>query len=320
MSRRMLVTGGCGFIGSNFIRFALSHTDWDIVNIDLLTYCGNLDNLMDIESPRYRFVHGDIVDSEVLSLFPFDFVVNFAAESHVDRSINSRAPVFRTNILGTVNLLDSCLEKGVERYLQISTDEVYGSLGPNDDAFLEATAISPNSPYSASKAAADCIVRAYHSTYGLPVLITRCSNNFGPYQYPEKIIPLFITNLIDGKKVPVYGDGLNVRDWIHVEDHCSAILQVLARGEVGETYNIGANCEKNNLELTKAILALMDKDESSIEFVTDRLGHDRRYAVDSSKIRNRLSWEPMHIDWLKSLEQTVRWYVDNEWWWRKLKG
>ena len=276
---RLLVTGGAGFIGSCFVRHILKkHPDYKIINLDALTYAGNLDNLKDIEAnPNYTFVHGNICDKKLVKdlIRESDMVVNFAAESHVDRSISSPEIFIETNVKGTLNLLEASKELGVERYLQVSTDEVYGSLGESG-YFYETTPISPNSPYSASKASADMLVRAYGETYNLPVLVTRCSNNYGPYQYPEKLIPFFILKLLRGEKVPVYGDGMNIRDWLYVYDHCEAIDRVLHKGRVKEVYNIGGHNEKTNLEITRIILKELGKDESSIEFVQDRLGHDRR--------------------------------------------
>jgi dTDP-glucose 4,6-dehydratase len=318
----ILVTGGCGFIGSNFIRYALE-TDADIriVNYDALTYAGNPDNLSDIaSSPRYRFVHADITDREAVrsALRPgVNAIVNFAAESHVDRSINDSGPFVRTNVLGTQVLLDAAREFKVGRFLQISTDEVYGSLGPTG-LFTERTPLAPSSPYAASKTAADLLVLSYVHTFGLPAVITRCSNNYGPYQFPEKVIPLFITNLLGNKPVPVYGDGLNVRDWIHVRDHCTAVFKVLKEGKIGEVYNVGGRCEKTNLELTHSILRIMDKPTSLLNYVTDRLGHDRRYAIDCTKIEKELGWRPA-TPFDEGLRQTVEWYKANVAWAAKLK-
>lgn len=319
-NKTILVTGGAGFIGSNFIHYMFKkYPDVKIINLDLLTYAGNLENLKDIaEKPNYTFVKGDIADIKVVNeVIPgVDYIVNFAAESHVDRSIEDPSVFVRTNVIGTQVLLDAAKRHGVERFLQISTDEVYGSLGPTG-YFTEETPLAPNSPYSASKAGADLLVRAYHETYGLPVLITRCSNNYGPYQFPEKLIPFFIKRLLNGQTVPVYGDGLHIRDWLHVEDHCSAIDLVLRKGRVGEVYNIGGNNEKTNIEITKLILAELDKPESMIEYVEDRLGHDRRYAIDSSKIKSELGWSPK-ITFEDGIKQTIAWYLDNRHWWEKL--
>src|SRR5271157_3837303 len=284
--KRILVTGGCGFIGANFIRLDLEvDPDISITNLDGLTYAGNPDNLADLSgNPRYRFVHGDIANrATVLKLVAdggYDAIVNFAAESHVDRSISDATPFLRTNILGTQCLLDAAREAKTPRYVQVSTDEVYGTLKPAEPAFTESTPLAPNSPYAASKAGADFLVRAAYHTHGMNAVITRCSNNYGPYQFPEKLIPLFITNLMNDIAVPVYGDGLNVRDWIHVRDHCAAIYKVLKEGKVGEVYNIGGRCEKTNLDLTHTLLRIMGKPATLIRHVTDRPGHDRRYAVD----------------------------------------
>ncbi|TLM97623.1 dTDP-glucose 4,6-dehydratase, partial [bacterium] len=315
-----LVTGGAGFIGANFIHYMFNkYPEVKIINLDLLTYAGNPENLKDIaDKPNYTFVKGDIADARLVNeLVPkADYIVNFAAESHVDRSIEDPSVFIRTNVMGTQVLLDAAKKHGVERYLQISTDEVYGSLGPTG-YFTEETPLAPNSPYSASKTGADLLVRAYHETYGLPALITRCSNNYGPYQFPEKLIPFFIKRLLNNQTVPVYGDGLNVRDWLHVEDHCSAIDLVLQKGRIGEVYNIGGNNEKTNIEITKLVLAGLDKPESMIEYVQDRLGHDRRYAIDSSKIQKELGWVPK-ISFEEGIKQTIAWYLENRAWWEKL--
>jgi dTDP-glucose 4,6-dehydratase len=318
----LIVTGGCGFIGSNFVRLILAERpDWRVTNIDKLTYAGNRANLSDVESnPNYRFVHGDIVDKaamgEVFSAKP-DAVVHFAAESHVDRSITGPEIFVVTNVLGTQTLLELARQAGVGRFLHVSTDEVYGSLGATG-LFREDTPYAPNSPYSASKAGSDLLVRAYHHTFGMDTVITNCSNNYGPYQYPEKLIPLLITNLVDGLQIPIYGDGQNVRDWLHVEDHCRGILLALEKGKAGETYNIGGRNERKNIDIARGILALMGKDDSSIRYVEDRLGHDRRYAIDADKIRNELGWEPVHT-FDTGLPATVEWYRNNESWWRPLK-
>jgi dTDP-glucose 4,6-dehydratase len=313
----VLVTGGCGFIGSNFIRHLLAdRPDLAITNLDLLTYAGNATNLADLAgNPRYRLVKGDIADAELVRslLRPgVAGVINFAAESHVDRSIHDAAPFVRTNVVGTQILLDAVRELGVPRYLQVSTDEVYGSLGATG-LFTEESPLAPNSPYAASKAGADMLVRSYAHTFGVPALITRCSNNYGPYQFPEKLIPLFITNLLRDEPVPVYGDGLNIRDWIHVHDHCAALALVWRRGLVGEVYNIGGRCERTNLELTHALLDIMDKPRSLIRYVKDRPGHDRRYAVDSSKIERELGWRP-RIGFEQGLRDTVGWYREQADW------
>ncbi len=318
----LLVTGGCGFIGSNFVRLILAERpDWRVTNVDKLTYAGNPANLADVEAnPNYRFVKADIVDkaamTDVFSTKP-DAVVHFAAESHVDRSITGPEIFVITNVLGTQNLLELARQGGVGRFLHVSTDEVYGSLGPTG-LFTETTPYAPNSPYSASKAGSDMLVRSYHHTFGLDTVITNCSNNYGPYQYPEKLIPLLITNLVDGLRIPIYGDGLNVRDWLHVEDHCRGILLALEKGKAGETYNIGGRNERTNIEIAKAILGLMGKDESSIRYVEDRLGHDKRYAIDADKIRSELGWEARHT-FDTGLPATVVWYRENEAWWRPLK-
>ena len=313
---RVLVTGGCGFIGSNLVRHLLEvERDLTVVNLDALTYAGNPANLSDVaRSPRYRFVHGDITDRECVSkaMEGAEAVLHLAAESHVDRSIHDSGPFVRTNVTGTQVLLDAAREHKVARFVHVSTDEVYGSLGPTG-AFTEETPLAPNSPYSASKAGSDMLVRAYHHTFGLPALITRCSNNYGPYQFPEKLIPLFISNLLRGEQVPVYGDGLNVRDWLHVKDHCAAIHRVWRKGRVGEVYNIGGRCEKTNLELTHTLLRILGKTTSSIRYVADRPGHDRRYAIDCAKIERELGWSPA-VTFDKGLEETVAWYKTNAAW------
>jgi dTDP-glucose 4,6-dehydratase len=313
----VLVTGGCGFIGSNFIHYLLeAEPDVRIVNLDCLTYAGNLANLTSVaEDPRYRFVKADITDREVVrKVFKAGVtsVVHFAAESHVDRSILDSGPFVRTNVLGTQILLDMARECGVQRYVQVSTDEVYGSLG-DTGSFTEETPLAPNSPYAASKASADLLVRSYVHTFGLQALITRCSNNYGPYQFPEKVIPLFISNLLRDEPIPVYGDGLNVRDWIHVRDHCAAVHRVWRSGRAGEVYNIGGRCEKTNLELTHALLEATGKPRSLIRFVKDRPGHDRRYAIDCSKIERELGWRPT-VPFEQGLRETVRWYVEHADW------
>lgn len=313
---KLLVTGGAGFIGSCFIRHVLAkHKDYEIINLDKLTYAGNIENLDDIKNdPRYQFVKGDIVDKNLAMELTssVDVVVNFAAESHVDRSIEGPEIFIETNVKGTLNLLQASLKNKVKRYLQVSTDEVYGTLGKTG-YFYETTPLAPNSPYSASKASADMLVRAYFETYKMPNLITRCSNNYGPYQYPEKLIPFFITKLLKGEKVPVYGDGLNVRDWLYVYDHCEAIDTVLNKGREGEVYNIGGHNEKTNMEITRLILDAMGKDESSIEYVQDRLGHDRRYAIANDKIQKELGWEPS-IKFEDGIKLTIEWYLNNQEW------
>jgi dTDP-glucose 4,6-dehydratase len=312
----VLITGGCGFIGSNFVHYLLE-TDPKIrvVNFDRLTYAGNLENLTDLENRlNYRFIKGDITDGEAVrkALVGVNAVLNFAAESHVDRSIHDATPFVRSNVLGTQVLLDAVRELGIERYVQISTDEVYGSLGPTG-CFTEQTPLAPNSPYAASKAAADLLVRSYVHTFQTPALITRCSNNYGPYQFPEKLLPLFISNLLHDEPVPIYGDGLNVRDWIHVRDHCAAIDRVRRHGRVGEIYNIGGRCERTNLELTHTLLDVMGKPRSLIRFTADRPGHDRRYAIDCSKIERELGWRPS-IPFGQGLRDTVAWYVAHADW------
>lgn len=322
---KLLVTGGAGFIGANFIHhFLKNHGDDEIINLDKLTYAGNLGNLKKIEnSPNYTFIKGDICDAKIVdkAMNGVDIVVHFAAETHVDRSIQDAAPFIQTNIVGTQILLESALKNKVKRFHHISTDEVFGSL-PLDstEKFNEQTGYAPRSPYAASKAASDHLVRAYHVTYDLPITISNCSNNFGPYHFPEKLIPLAITNILEGKKVPVYGDGLNVRDWLYVEDHCRAIEVILEKGKIGETYFIGsADLEINNLELVKKILKMMEKDELEIEFVKDRPGHDRRYAIDWSKIHRELGWSPQYnLD--GGLEKTIDWFKTNQDWWQKIKS
>jgi dTDP-glucose 4,6-dehydratase len=313
---KILVTGGAGFIGSCYVRHILKkHPDYQVVNIDALTYCGNLENLKDVENnPNYTFVHGNICDRELIRdlIKDCDLVVNFAAESHVDNSIKHPEIFVETNVQGTLNLLQACKELGIERYLQVSTDEVYGTLGKTG-YFYETTPLAPNSPYSASKASADMLVRAYYETYKLPVLNTRCSNNYGPYQYPEKLIPFFISKLLRGEKVPVYGDGMNVRDWLYVYDHCEAIDEVLHKGQIGQVYNIGGHNEKTNIEITHLILDAMGKDESSIEYVQDRLGHDRRYAISNDKITSELGWEPS-VTFEQGIKMTIDWYLNNQNW------
>ena len=312
----ILVTGGAGFIGSCFIRHILKkYQNYKVINIDALTYAGNIENLNDVkDNQNYKFVHGNICDKELVSelMNEVDCVVNFAAESHVDRSITGPEIFIETNVKGTLNLLQTAKDAKIERYLQVSTDEVYGSLGKTG-YFYETTPLAPNSPYSASKASADLLVRAYYETYKMPVLNTRCSNNYGPYQYPEKLIPFFISKLLKGEKVPVYGDGLNVRDWLYVYDHCSAIDTVLHNGKIGEIYNIGGHNEKTNIEITKLILNAMGKDESSIEYVQDRLGHDRRYAISNDKIQSQLGWEPS-LTFEEGIKITIDWYLNNQDW------
>lgn len=316
-NRPLMVTGGCGFIGSNFVRYLLeTDPQAKVINFDCLTYAGNLANLADVaDNPRYRFVRGDITDREAVRRVVGEGVggmLNFAAESHVDRSIQDSSPFIWTNVTGTQILLDAAREFKVSRYLQVSTDEVYGSLG-DTGYFTEETPLAPNSPYSASKAAADLLVRAYVHTFGLPAVITRCSNNYGPYQFPEKLIPLFIANLMRDEPVPVYGDGLNVRDWIHVRDHCSAIDRVWRKGRVGEVYNAGGKSERTNLELTYALLDVLGKPRTLIRYVKDRPGHDRRYAIDCSKMERELGWTPT-VRFEDGLKQTVAWYKEHADW------
>jgi dTDP-glucose 4,6-dehydratase len=316
---RLFVTGGAGFIGANYVHHVLASSDDQVTVFDALTYAGNLDNLRDIaEDPRYRFVRGDITDREAVAaaMAGHDAVVHFAAESHVDRSIVSPDEFVHTNCGGTNVVCDIARQVEVDRFLHISTDEVYGSI--DEGSFTESDVLAPRSPYSASKAGSDLIALAYRDTHGLPVVVTRSSNNFGPYQFPEKVIPLFVTNLLEGVKVPLYGDGLNVRDWCYVGDNCAGVDLALRKGEPGEVYNIGAGNEITNRELTDRILALLGHDESMIDYVEDRLGHDRRYSIDTSRIR-ALGWKPER-DLSTALESTVGWYRDNRWWWEPLRG
>ncbi len=318
----ILVTGGAGFIGSNFVRYMLqNYPDLTVVNLDKLTYAGNLENLRDVEgNPNYHFVKGDICNQELVEYivrkFEVDVIVNFAAESHVDRSILGPEIFIQTNVIGTQVLLEVAKKFEVEKFIQISTDEVYGSLGPTGK-FTEDMPLSPNSPYAASKASADLLCRAYFKTFGVPVIITRCSNNFGPYQFPEKLIPLMIINALNDKPLPVYGDGGNVRDWIYVFDHCRAIDFVIQKGKLGEIYNIGANNEWRNIDIVKLILKKLNKPESLIKFVKDRPGHDRRYAMDWTKIRRELGWEPI-FNFEDAITETINWYIQNEEWWKKV--
>jgi len=315
---RILVTGGCGFIGSEFIRQKLAtSSQLRIVNLDKLTYAGNLENLAAVANdPRYEFVRGDIADpscvDQLLSRGPVDAIVNFAAESHVDRSLLDSGPFIQTNVVGTQVLLDASRRAGVKRFVQVSTDEVYGSLGPTGK-FTEETPLAPNSPYSASKAASDLLVRAYQHSFDFPAIITRCSNNYGPYQFPEKLLPLFITNLMSDQAVPVYGTGQNVRDWIHVSDHCRGIAAALERGRPGEIYNFGGMTEKTNLEITHLLLQLLEKPKSLIRYVADRPGHDLRYAIDCSKAQSELGWQPQ-VTFEDGLEATIDWYRSNSEW------
>jgi len=319
---RLLVTGGAGFIGTNFIRHCLKeHPDWEITNLDKLTYAGNLENLRDIQDqPGYRFVKGDIADrrlvDELLSQ-GFDVIVNFAAESHVDRSILDASPFIETNVKGTQVLLEGAKKHGIERFIQVSTDEVYGST--DSGRFTEESPLSPSSPYSASKTAADLLCLAYFKTHHLPAIVTRCTNNLGPYQFPEKLIPLAVTNALEDKPIPVYGDGLNVRDWIFVDDHCRALDIVIQKGQPGQIYNVGGGNEKTNLELIHKLLELLGKPRSLMQFVTDRPAHDRRYALDCTKIARELGWKPAY-SFEKGLRATVDWYLKNESWWRSIKS
>jgi len=318
----LLVTGGAGFIGSNFINYVLSYRDdIFIVNLDKLTYAGNLENLKPVEGKKnYQFVRGDITNNELVDYlfkkYSIKYVINFAAESHVDRSILGSEIFYRTNVIGTNVLLEASRRYNVEKFLQVSTDEVYGSLGPNG-LFTESTPITTNSPYSSSKAAADLMVQAFNHTYGLPTIITRCSNNYGPLQFPEKLIPLMIINTLNGKKLPVYGDGLNVRDWIYVIDHNKAVELVFEKGRIGEVYNIGASREMKNIEIVKLILNKLGKNEDMIEYVKDRPGHDRRYAIDSSKIQTELGWKPT-FEFEHAMDKTIDWYLSNQNWWKRI--
>ena len=319
---KILVTGGAVFIGSNFIHYLIDNYDHEIINLDKLTYAGNLENLKDVEdNPNYTFIKGDISDSKIVNEIVsdgVDYIVNFAAESHVDRSIEEPEIFINTNVLGTQVLLNAAKEHGIEKFVQISTDEVYGSLGETG-YFTEETSLAPNSPYSASKTSADLMIRAYRETFGLSTNITRCSNNYGPYQFPEKLIPLFTSNAMEGKELPLYGDGKNVRDWLHVKDHCRAIDLVMRKGKDGEIYNIGGNNEKTNIEITEAILNVLGKPKSLIKFVKDRPGHDQRYAIDSSKIQEELGWKPEYT-FEEGIKETIYWYVNHQDWWRKIKS
>ncbi len=322
---KIMITGGAGFIGSNFVHYwSKNHPEDLIVNYDKLTYAGNLENLKTLDGKtNYTFIKGDICDQQAVdkAMQGIDMVVHFAAETHVDRSINDPMPFVKTNFEGTARLLDAAMRHNVKRFHHISTDEVFGALSLDDkEVFNEHTAYNPRSPYAASKAASDHLVRAYYTTYKLPVTITNCSNNYGPYMYPEKLIPLAITNLLENKKVPVYGDGLYVRDWLYVEDHCRAIDVILNKGKIGETYFVGGLTEDiPNIQVIKKILKIMGKDESYIEYIKDRPGHDRRYAVDWSKINRELGWKPQY-SFDEALESTVKWYTDNKEWWMKIKS
>ena len=317
----IFITGAAGFIGSNFVKLiAEQRPDWKIVAYDVLSYAGNLANLDEMMgNANFKFIKGDICDAASVdeAIAGSDLVVHFAAESHVDRSILGCADFIRTNIDGTRVLLDAARKHNIKRFLQVSTDEVYGSLG-KEGLFSENSHLHPNSPYSASKASADLLALSYYHTHNTPVVVTRCSNNYGPYQFPEKLIPLFVTNLVEGKKVPVYGDGMQVRDWIHVADHNRAIFAVLENGNLGEVYNIGSDNEQYNINITKMILKYLGKDESSIQYVTDRPGHDRRYAIDATKIKTQLGWRPQ-IDFATGLAGTIQWYLDNKKWWSEIK-
>jgi len=319
---KILVTGGAGFIGSNFIRYLLArHAADEVVNLDALKYSGNLETLADIaDDPRYRFVHGDIADAEIVceAMQGAAVVVNFAAESHVDRSIEDPEAFLHTNVDGTLVLLQAARRAGVQCFVQVSTDEVYGSLGPSG-CFVESSPLRPSSPYAASKAAADLLALSFWTTYHLPVVVTRCSNNFGPYQFPEKVIPLFVTNALADELLPLYGDGMNVRDWIYVEDHCAALDLVLRGGRTGEIYNIGASSERSNREVTELILSTLDKPLSLIRYVSDRPGHDRRYALDATKMRAEFDWRPLHT-FDDALRRTVLWYRDHPTWWQRVKS
>ena len=320
--KNVLVTGGAGFIGSNFINHLLSkRDDLTIINVDSLTYAGNLENLqMSENNPNYNFIKGDITNREtvdsIFSKYKIDNVINFAAESHVDRSILGSEVFFKTNVMGTNVLLETAKRFGIEKFLQVSTDEVYGSLGP-EGKFSESTPIDPNSPYSSSKASADLMALSFHRTYGLPVVLTRCSNNYGPFQFPEKLIPLMILNSLNNKKLPVYGDGMNIRDWIYVVDHNKAVELVLEKGKVGEVYNIGADQEMTNIDIIKLILNYLNKSDDLIEYVKDRPGHDRRYAIDSTKIETELGWKPEY-KFEEAIEKTIDWYLQNKNWWERI--
>ncbi|MFP4975302.1 dTDP-glucose 4,6-dehydratase [Paenibacillus sp. CN-4] len=320
---KLLVTGGAGFIGSNFVIYMLQqHPEYKIVNIDALTYAGNLENLKSVEgNPNYTFVKADITDAAAMDALVadgVDIVVNFAAESHVDRSILEPEVFVKTNVLGTQVLLDAAKKHNITKFVQVSTDEVYGTLGETG-LFTEETPLTPNSPYSASKAGGDLMVRAYHETFGLPMNITRCSNNYGPYQFPEKLIPLMISRALADQALPVYGDGLNIRDWLYVEDHCSAIDLVIHKGVNGEVYNIGGNNERTNVHIVKTILAELGKPETLITYVQDRPGHDRRYGIDPTKITRELGWKPKHT-FETGIKETIQWYLNNKEWWARIQS
>ena len=316
---KLFVTGGCGFIGSNFVRYILKkHPSYKVINLDKLTYCGCKESLKDIEKDkRYKFIKGDICDKKLVGkiIKDCDAILNFAAESHVDRSIKDASSFVSTNVHGTQVLLDAAKKQRIKRFVQISTDEVYGSV--QKGSFKETTLLHPNSPYAASKAAGDHLALAYHTTFKLPVIVTRSSNNFGPYQFPEKVIPLFITNLLENKKVPLYGDGLNVRDWLYVMDNCRAIDMILHKGKPGQIYNIGGEYEIPNIKLTRIILKFLNKTYRMIEYVPDRLGHDRRYSLDSKKMK-KLGWKPAK-DFNAAIRETIKWYENNRSWWKELK-
>lgn len=325
--KNLLITGGCGFIGSHFVRLVLrERPNYRVVNLDLLTYAGNPENFSkDSETKdaaRYRFIQGDIADplltKRIFQEEKIDTVVNFAAETHVDRSLLDSGPFLRTNIEGVRVLLESACGHAVERFLQVSTDEVYGALGADDPAFTEDHSLEPNSPYAASKASADLLMRAYHKSYGVPTLITRCGNNYGPYQFPEKFLPLFITNALENRPLPLYGDGLQIRDWIHVEDHARALLYVLEQGTIGEVYNVGAGGEQTNLSMAEKVLWILGKPTSLIRYVTDRPGHDRRYAINASRLRHELAWKPS-ISLEAGLQETIEWFCREQDWWQRIK-
>jgi dTDP-glucose 4,6-dehydratase len=321
--RKILITGGAGFIGSNFIHYWLEKSPEDkIINLDVLTYAGNLENLKEVEkNPNYKFVKGDICDVKLVNdlVRDTDLIVHFAAETHVDRSVMNSADFIKTNIEGTRVLLDAAKNNGNKRFHHVSTDEVFGALSLEDKKFAEDTSYDPRSPYSASKAASDHLVRAYFYTHKLPITISNCSNNYGPYQFPEKLIPLFVTNLIEDKKIPVYGKGENIRDWIHVDDHNRGVEMIIKNGKIGETYCLGGDCEKTNMEITQEILRIMNKSEDEIEYVKDRPGHDLRYAIDFSKAKKELDWNP-RIKFEDGLKSTVEWYKNNQEWWEKIKS
>ncbi|MCM3378786.1 MULTISPECIES: dTDP-glucose 4,6-dehydratase [Shouchella] len=320
----ILITGGAGFIGSNFVKYMLNkYPDYQFLNVDLLTYAGNLENLKDVkEKANYTFIKADICDKAAMTKLvrehSIDVIINFAAESHVDRSITNPGAFVQTNIVGTQVLLDIAKEQNITKYLQISTDEVYGTLG-SEGYFTEETPLQPNSPYSSSKAGADLLVRAYYETYGLNVNITRCSNNYGPLQFPEKLIPLMISNALENKPLPVYGDGKNVRDWLHVEDHCSAIDLVLHKGDAGEVYNVGGHNERTNIEIVETIVEALGSSKELITFVEDRLGHDRRYAIDPEKLTKKLGWKPKYT-FETGIKETIQWYLENREWWERIKS